>query len=179
MEVFGHALSGIALAQVVRPDGEAGKWFWPVTGAAFALAPDIDAVTWLVGGPELFNAHHQYYTHNLLVFATVPPLAALGARRFAPAGTPTPRVVALVWGAWALHLLGDTIAYRPVKLFWPFSGGGVALQLLQRDFSLGIPAILLVGTGLSFVDTLVPWRRGIAAATLAAVVAYLGLGPGW
>lgn len=179
MEVFGHAASGIALAQALRPPGRTGPWFWPLTGAAFALAPDVDAVTWLVGGAELFHAHHQYYTHNLLVFLAVPPLLALGVRRWAPHGTPASRVVALAWGAWALHLLGDAIAYWPVKLFWPFSRDGVALQLLQGDFSFGVPAILLVGAGLTFVDEVEPRRRPVAAATLAVAAAYVAFGPGW
>lgn len=179
MEPFGHAASGIALAQLLRPPGAAGARFWPLTGALFALAPDVDAVTWLVGGPALFRAHHQYYTHNLFVSATLPPLLGLVACRFAPAGTPKGRVVALVWGAWALHLLGDTLAYWPVKLYWPVSDGGVALELLQQDFSFGLPAILLLGTLSSFVDTLEPWRRRIAVVTFAVAVAYVLFGPGW
>jgi membrane-bound metal-dependent hydrolase YbcI (DUF457 family) len=179
MEAFGHAASGVALAQVLRPAGRDGRWFWPVTGALFALAPDVDAVTWLVGGPALFHAHHQFYTHNLLVFAVLPPLFAFVTRRFAPPGTPLAPVLGLVWGAWALHLLGDTIASWPVKLFWPFSREGVAFDLLQRDFSMGLPAILIVGTALSFVDTLEARRRLLAAGTLGVAMGYVLLGPGW
>lgn len=179
MEAFGHAASGVALAQLVRPHGPGGRWFWPVTGALFALAPDVDAVTWLVGGPALFHAHHQYYTHNLIVFTVLAPLLARAAWRFAPVGTTPARVVALGWGAWALHLLGDTIAYWPVKLFWPFSREGVTFELLEQDFSVVLPAILIVGTALTFVDVVERRRRAVAAATLAVAVGYVLLGPGW
>ena len=178
MELFGHAASGVALAQILRPPGDDGRWFWPLTGAAFALAPDVDAVAWLIGGPELFTATHQYYTHNLLVFAVVPPLAAWAVARRAPAGTPPRRVLALVWGAWTLHLLGDTIASWPVRLFWPFSRGGVAFDLIPRDFSVGIPLILVAGIGLGYTRELATYRRPLAAAALVAAVGWV-FGPGW
>lgn len=179
MEAFGHVLSGVALAQIVRPPGEAGARFWPVWGGLLAIAPDVDAVSYLVGGPELFHEVHQFYTHALIVAAVAPPLLArLGWRR-APAGTSYRRVLALTWGAWMLHLLGDTIASWPVRIFWPFSRGGIAFDLIPRDFSIGVPLILLVGCGLSFVDTLVVFRRWIALGALAVATLYVLVGPGW
>jgi len=180
VEAFGHALSGLALAQAIRPawrPDETDGRRWLVPGALAALAPDVDAVSWLLGGPEAFHAFHQYYTHSLLVSAVVPPLLGLAvARRL---GLPWGRMVGLVWGAWGLHLLGDMIASWPARIFWPFSREGVAFDLLQRDFSIGIPLLLLAGVGASFVDELRPQRRRIAVGTLLAAVAYVLCGPGW
>lgn len=178
MEAFGHVLSGIALAQMIRPTGPGGARFWPVVGGLFAIAPDVDAISSL-GGPALFDAVHQYYTHNLLVFGVLPPLLARVVQRYAPADVTPRRVLGLVWGAWALHLLGDTIASWPLRLFWPFSREGIAFDLIPRDFSVGVPLILLLAVGLSLVDDLVPHRRWIALGGLVAATLYVGVGPGW
>lgn len=179
MEAFGHVLSGVALAQLVRPAGPAGARFWPLWGGLVAIAPDVDAVSYLVGGPALFHEVHQYYTHSLLVSAVVTPLLARLAWGRAPAGTSYGRVLTLTLAAWGLHLLGDTIASWPVRIFWPFSRGGVAFDLIPRDFSIGVPLILLLGVGLTYVDELVPRRRLVALGALLVATAYVLVGPGW
>mgnify|MGYP001616674433 CR=1 FL=1 len=148
-------------------------------GALAALAPDVDAVSWLIGRAEAFREHHQFYTHNLIVFTVAPPLLGLGIRRLLLKTAGRARVVGLVWGAWSLHLLGDTLASWPVRLFWPFSRGGIAFDLLDRDFSMGIPLVLLAGTGASFARELAPLRAGVAVATLLAAAIYAVAGPGW
>lgn len=179
MEAFGHASAGLVLAQLVRPVGDGQPRFWALVGVAGALAPDIDAITWLIGGPALFRAHHQIYTHNLFISAVVPPLLGALAHRRAPIGASRSRVVALVCAAWGSHLLGDTIASWPLKLLWPLSDRGVALGLLDQDFSLVLPAILGFGAALSFVDEVAPHRRWVAGGTLGAALIYLAFGPGW
>ena len=88
-------------------------------------------------------------------------------------------MLALTLAAWGLHLLGDTIASWPVRIFWPFSRGGVAFDLIPRDFSIGVPLLLLLGVGLTYVDELVPRRRLVALGALLAATAYVLVGPGW
>lgn len=180
MEVFGHALSGVVWAQLLRPTAASPKGVaaWAALGVAGALAPDVDAVSYLWGA-EVFRAVHQVYTHNLLVFAVVPPaLGVLAGRRAVFAGA-RGRALAVVWGAWGLHLLGDTIAHWPEPLFWPFSDQRVAFGLIPGDFSIGLPLVLLVGAALTLADELQRWRVPLAGATLAAGVAYVVVGPGW
>jgi membrane-bound metal-dependent hydrolase YbcI (DUF457 family) len=178
MELFGHAFSGLCLAQALRPDDRAPR-FWLAAGAVGALAPDIDAITYLAG-PDAFYRFHQIYTHNLIAFAVAPPLLALLLQRtLAPPGASRGRILALVWGAWGLHLLGDTIAHWPLRLLYPFSREGLALRLIPGDFSIGLALLLLGGVGLSFVDVVKPHRRAVAWATLASAAFYVVLGPGW
>lgn len=177
MEVFGHALSGVVWAQALRPAG-GSPWRWAGLGVVAALAPDVDAVSYLWGA-EVFRAVHKVYTHNLLVFGIVPPALGWAAwRRAAFVGAPG-RALAIVWGAWALHLLGDTIAHWPEPLFWPFSDTRVAFGLIPGDFSIGLPLVLLVGAALTLADELQRWRVPVAVATLVAGVAYVLVGPGW
>lgn len=140
--------------------------------------PDVDAVTWL-GGPDAFQRYHQFYTHNLIAFALAPPLLALGVRRLAKTDPPIGRLLALCWGGMALHLLADTIAHWPLRLFWPFSREGISFEFIHRDFSVVLPFLLLTGTGLSFANELQQFRRAIAIGTLVAASLYVVLGPGW
>ena len=180
MEPFGHVLSGICLAQALRPskgDSQPRGW-WPAAGGVAAFFPDIDAVTYLAGA-DAFQRYHQFYTHNLIAFAIGPALLTVALRKLTKNPPPFGRALAVVQGGWALHLLGDTIAHWPLRLFWPFSRTGISFELIPRDFSFGLAGVLLVGTTLSFVDDVRPWRRSIAIATLLAATAYVLFSPGW
>lgn len=180
MEVFGHAFSGVLLAQLLEPANAKDKpaWVWPVMGAVAALAPDVDGFT-ILGGADAFKTWHQLYTHNAIAFAVAPPLIALGANRLTRGRFGYPRVLALFWLGMALHLAGDLIAQWPLKFLYPFSTSGWSFQLIPRDFSIGLAVILMFAALLGYVDQLAPWRRVTAAIGLAAGVLYVTAGPGW
>ena len=182
MEPFGHAFSGICLAQALRPTppgiSTPPRGWWPAVGAFAALFPDIDAVSYL-GGADTFQRYHQYYTHNLIAFAFAPAMLTFLIRRLTPNPPTFARTLALLQGGMALHLLGDTIAHWPLKLFWPFSREGLCFELIPRDFSIGLALLLLFGAVLSFLDSVERSRRAIAIATLFAGTLYVLIGPGW
>lgn len=180
MEVFGHAFSGVLLAQLLEPE-EARRtpaWVWPVLGAAATLAPDVDGVT-ILGGPDLFKAHHQLYTHNVIAFALAPPPIALLAHRLTRRRFTYSRWLALFWLGMALHLLGDLLAQWPLKFLYPFSSQGWSFGFLPRDFSIGLALILMFAALLGYVDQVAPWRRVTAAMGLVAGALYACVGPGW
>lgn len=180
MEVFGHAFSGVLLAQILEPGNAKEKpaWVWPVLGAVAALSPDVDGFT-ILGGADAFKRWHQLYTHNAVAFAVAPPLIALAANRLTRGRFGFPALLALFWIGMALHLAGDLIAHWPLKFFYPFSGTGWSFRLLPRDFSIGLALILMLASLAGYVDQVAPWRRVIAAAGLVAGVLYVTAGPGW
>lgn len=180
MEVFGHAFSGVLLAQSLEPPEARAKpaWAWPVMGAVAALAPDVDGVT-VLGGPDTFKAYHQLYTHNVIAFAIAPPLIALAAHRLTKRRFTYARLLALFWLGMALHLAGDLIAQWPLKFFYPFSTRGWSFGFLPRDFSIGLALILMLVALTGYVDQVAPYRRITAAAGLLAGVLYVTVGPGF
>src|SRR3954471_12588721 len=117
MEPFGHVLSGICLAQALRPakgDSEPRGW-WPALGGFAAFFPDVDSVTYLFG-PDAFQRYHQFYTHSLIAFAVAPALLTFAVRRLTKNPPSFGRTLAVLQGGMALHLLGDTIAHWPLRL---------------------------------------------------------------
>jgi membrane-bound metal-dependent hydrolase YbcI (DUF457 family) len=179
VEVFGHAFSGVLLAQLLESD-EARKpkrWVWPVLGACSALAPDIDGIS-IVGGPDAFKAWHQIYTHNFIAYAIGPPLVALLAWRLTRPRFSYARLYLLFQLGMTLHLLGDLLAQWPVRFLYPFSPRAWSFGLIPRDFSIGLALILMFVALLGYVDQLAPWRRFTAAGGLIAGVLYVTVGPG-
>jgi membrane-bound metal-dependent hydrolase YbcI (DUF457 family) len=144
---------------------------------AAALAPDVDGVS-ILGGVDSFKAWHQIYTHNVIAFATAPPLIALAAYALTGRRFTYPRLLALFWLGMALHLAGDVIAQWPLRFLYPFSPTGWSFQLIPRDFSIGLALILMVVALAGYVDGVAPWRRVTAAAGLLAGVLYVTVGPG-
>lgn len=179
MEVFGHAFSGVLLAQLLENDEgkRPPRWTWPVLGACATLAPDIDGISAL-GGPDTFKALHQTYTHNVIAYATLPVLAATLAWRLTRARFSFLRLWLLFQLGMTLHLLGDLIAQWPLRFFEPFSQLAWSFGLIPRDFSIGLALILMFTALLGYVDQLAPWRRFTAAAGLCAGVLYITVGPG-
>ena len=179
MEVFGHAFSGVLLAQLLEPQ-EARKapvWVWPALGAAAALVPDVDGIS-ILGGADAFKAWHQIYTHNVIAFAIAPPLIALAARALTKRRFSYASLLALFWLGMALHLIGDVIAQWPLRFLYPFSPVGWSFQLIPRDFSIGLALILMTAGLAGYVDGVAPWRRLTAAFGLLAASLYVTLGPG-
>lgn len=179
MEIFGHAFSGVLLSQLLEKRTAPARpaWWWPVLGAVSTTFPDVDAVTILFGF-DAFKQHHQTYTHNVIAFVLAPPaIAALVHRRW-PARASFPRVLALFWLGMTLHLIGDVIAQWPLRFLLPFRQDGWSFQLIPRDFSIGLALILMFGALLGYVDSIAPFRRFIAAATLVVAVLYVTVGPG-
>lgn len=176
MEIFGHALSGIALGQVIDPKPSHPRWLWPTLSAIAALFPDIDGIT-VLGGPDLYKRWHQLYTHNVIAFAILPLVVAAIAWRLTR--LPFRKLWLLMQTGMALHLLGDVIAQWPLPFLRPLSDAGFSFGLIEHDFSLGLVLVLLVGVLAGTWDPLIPYRRWTSLATLLAAVAYVLFGPGW
>ncbi len=83
----------------------------------FSVLPDIDAVPGLILGD--FAAHHNDYTHSLVVAVVVCAVAygAFRGLRIRDAG----RWACVSGGCYATHILMDFFGHgRGVKLLWPF-----------------------------------------------------------
>ena len=107
---------------------------------AAGLSPDIDAPVALLG-PEAWVRWHHLYTHSLVGLVWVPLALSLLPLRFAPWRTR----FALALAGWALHVTLDVVGRWPVPVLWPLSETRWALYRLDRDFSLTLDLVLIVG----------------------------------
>jgi membrane-bound metal-dependent hydrolase YbcI (DUF457 family) len=149
-----HGLVGATIVAAAHPEGS--RWKPLLTGAAIAIAPDLDFA--LIWGLHLRGVHRAF-THSL-AFALVAALlitAAVGWRRRA----------ALAYGlALASHGLLDFAAAKNasgVMLLWPFSTG---------RFKLGVFGFAEMSPGMPFAE-LVYWTAWEAAIFLPIFVVVL------
>jgi membrane-bound metal-dependent hydrolase YbcI (DUF457 family) len=177
LDLFGHAAASFLVGRSV-PATARDRSACTAAALAAGLAPDLDALTYLID-PALFFEHHQVFTHNLLALAVLPALVAWAVRRWRPGSAG--RVYGAALASMTLHLLGDLIAQWPVPLLWPLSDARFHLGLLQIDFSPVLDAILMGGALLMLWDPVATHTarlRGVAAASLLTAVAWLTFGPG-
>jgi len=134
------------------PQADRGLRNWCL---AAAVAPDLDAVSY-VFGPQVYGRWHHVLGHNVFVGVALMALAwwhqrARGARR----ATLVSGLAALCF---ATHLLGDAkLSAYAIKLFWPFSDA-------EYEFTPNLGLVSPINTWLvyaSFVSVvlLALWRR--------------------
>lgn len=107
-----HALVGWCVAHLGRPDRATRLWC-----LVASLAPDLDGLGLLLGG-DFYERYHHVLFHNLLFGVVVTGLSVrwIGLR-VGP--------LALVFGAFLAHLVGDYLGSGPgwgISPYLPFSG---------------------------------------------------------
>jgi|GEM_PF-2715509 len=179
MDIFAHSLSGVLLGQAAAPiEAKKKERVYYITLGLIALTfPDIDAISYLWGGPEAFATYHQRYTHTLFALIAFPPLIAGLIRIFHKDHSFLRNYMILVVGMF-IHLAEDLIAHWPLEFFYPLSRKGWAFGLIREDFSIIVDFLFIIGAMLTFYDKLEKKRRIVALCTFGVVFLYLILGPG-
>lgn len=149
----------------------------PLVGAAVflgAMAPDVDALLYLIG-PALYFRHHRVYTHTLLAALCLSALIAGGVTLI----TPQARFRALFAYAFLghlVHLALDMLPRYPLRPLAPFAGTNLAMGIVPFHD----PTVKLIGL-LGIVATLMlPFhlaRPGAALFGLLLLVRALAAWP--
>ena len=198
MDPVTHAVAGALVARaglahrVVPSELERRGVIWT---AAFALAPDLDAIAEFSSDPLAFVRYHRGLTHSLLGGAALALVLALVFGRLFP-GVPRRRVLALTATGVYLHIFLDLLTSYGTVLLYPFQstrftldwlwtvdptftgillGGVLAVYLLRRaprlvakaGLSLALAYILLCGS--------LQWHARQAIAAEAAALEIEGI----
>ena len=169
MDPVSHGLLG-ASAALVAFGGRMGRRA-AVAGLAGGLVPDADIFLAPVSDPALPFELHRHFTHAIVL---APLLGAMAAAPLllVPRWRDTPWLFLAAGAVGCLtHGLLDQMTSYGTHLWWPF----LAERTAWDAFSIIDPFItvpLLVGLALALFLK----RAGFAAAALASVVAYGGLG---
>lgn len=174
MDPLTHCCSGILIGQALRPRPEVRGQTLLVLGLA-ALAPDLDALSYL-WGPEVYGRLHHAYTHTLLGLVIL-SLALAGFERAWIRGISFERLLVLNLLGVGVHLLGDLVALWPLRLLWPWSNRDFVLWW-TGDFDLVVLIVVGLGTGLAATDNLQDRAPWILAGVILILVGYFRWFPG-
>lgn len=174
MDALTHTCSGILIGQALGPPPAVRRQTLVVLGLA-ALAPDVDAMSYL-WGPEVYSRLHHTYTHTILGIAVLAMVLAVIERTWVRQ-IPFPRLMALNLAGCSVHLLGDVIALWPLPLLWPWSDQNFALRW-TGDFDLVVLIVVGLATGLAATDGLQSRSRWILGGVVLLLVGYFLLFPG-
>jgi inner membrane protein len=167
-----HALAGGLVARmglanrVLPPELERRGVLWM---AAFALAPDLDAVVELSGDPMAFLRYHRGFTHSLLGGAAFAFVLALVFARVFP-GVPRRRVFVLTLAGVYIHTFLDLLTSYGTMLLWPFSMRRVTLDWLWT-VDPTLTGILIGGVLAAY--WLRRYPRMVAKASIALAFSYI------
>lgn len=178
MDTVTHALLGLAIGALRRPDGGpgTGRPLSHTDKAVLAAAvigaelPDLDVVL-MAGGPLNHIRYHRGFSHSLAASFVLAALTMLLVRRRWPRARPWP-VYLFAWlGVVVGHLLADWVTSFGTRLLLPFSNARLALDWMAEYEPLFV---------LPFVAALaLAWRwprlwRRLAAGALALGLAFVG-----
>jgi membrane-bound metal-dependent hydrolase YbcI (DUF457 family) len=178
MDIIAHSLSGVLLGRIAAPDDSRKEriYYLGISIAALVL-PDADAISYL-WGPDAFAAIHQRYTHTIFSMIFFPPAVAGLVYLFHKKHTFIRTYLLFLCGM-IIHIAEDLIAHWPVQFFYPLSQKGWALGLINKDFSLVVDFIIIIGAMLTFYDGLLKYRHHVGIGTFIVLILYLLFGPGY
>lgn len=174
MDALTHTCSGILIGQALRPLPAVRRRTLMVLGLA-ALAPDIDAISYL-WGPEVYSRFHHTYTHTILGVVVLTAVLA-GFERTWIKDISFPRLLALNLAGSSLHLVGDLVALWPVRLLLPWKDHDFALRW-TGDFDLVVLVVVGLATGLAATDRLQNLTRWVFGGVMLILVGYFWWFPG-
>ncbi len=146
-------------------------------GAVCGTVPDLDVFI-PMGDAVADFTYHRSFSHSLFVLAVLTPLMVWLIVKIHPQTSHLKRRwAALVYAAFATHVLLDSLTVYGTQIFWPLTEYPVSIgSVFIIDPAYTLP--LLAGVAISLL-----WRRGSTGrranlAGLALSTAYLALGIG-
>ena len=168
MDLLSHALLGAVSAQSITRNH---RWIAALSGAAGALAPDIDVLIASDSDPLLALEYHRQFTHSLIA-APVGALMVAGALWFITRRrTPMAHFYAPALVGYVSALLLDACTSYGTQLLWPFTDRRFAASIVAIVDPL-VTLVLLIGA----VAALRSATAKPARMALAGVALYLAVG---
>ena len=151
MHFESHGGLGWALG-TLAPGSDRALRAWCVTAA---VAPDVDAVSYLFGDVA-YSRYHHTFGHNVFLGVVVVGAAAWQQRRRSPRRLAA--LLALVVIAFGSHLVADAkLSAYPIEPFWPLSR---AAYEFHPNLGLAAPInTWLVYVSFAVIALLALWKR--------------------